>query len=111
MNLPKGFLAGMLELGAFLGCLVYPKLADVVSRKWGLTIAVGRNDLLLQMQPRRKRLIWFNTVIFTIGSIIQTVAPDYGASERNPSWLHRSFKKVANFAGFRLSSPDAPSEA
>ncbi|KAJ3545694.1 hypothetical protein NM208_g2388 [Fusarium decemcellulare] len=52
-----GFMTGMLELGAFLGCLFLPYLADRVSRKWSLTIA---------------------TVFFTIGAIIQTAAHNYG---------------------------------
>ncbi|KAI9759747.1 MAG: hypothetical protein M4579_002132 [Chaenotheca gracillima] len=52
----QGFLTGMLELGAFLGCLFYPKLADVISRKWGLTCAV---------------------LVYTLGAIIQTAAMNY----------------------------------
>ncbi|KAI9842640.1 MAG: hypothetical protein M1837_007007 [Sclerophora amabilis] len=51
-----GFMTGMLQLGSFLGCLFYPKLADVISRKWGLTTAVG---------------------FYTVGAIIQTVAMNY----------------------------------
>ncbi|KAI9733626.1 MAG: hypothetical protein M1834_003228 [Cirrosporium novae-zelandiae] len=51
-----GFMTAMLELGAFVGCLFFPKLADRIFRKWGLTVAV---------------------VIFFIGAIIQTVSPDY----------------------------------
>ena len=53
-----GFMTGMLELGAFLGCLFFPMLADRYSRKWGLAIA---------------------TVIFCVGAAIQTGAPDYRA--------------------------------
>lgn len=53
-----GFMTAMLELGAFLGCFFMPKLADKVSRKWALTVVV---------------------VIFNIGAIIQTSAPNYGA--------------------------------
>lgn len=34
-----GFMAGMLELGAFFGCLFFPSFADRYSRKWGLTAA------------------------------------------------------------------------
>lgn len=52
-----GFMTGMLELGAFIGCLFYPKLTDRISRKWGLTCAVG---------------------VFCVGAIIQTAAMDYG---------------------------------
>jgi len=52
-----GFMTGMLELGAFLGCLVYPYVADRWSRKWGLSFAVA----------------WF-----CIGAILQTAAQDYG---------------------------------
>ncbi|KAF2159837.1 hypothetical protein M409DRAFT_70735 [Zasmidium cellare ATCC 36951] len=52
-----GFMTAMLELGAFLGCLVYPWVADRYSRKWGLSIAV----------------VWF-----TVGAVIQTAAVDYG---------------------------------
>ncbi|KAJ5389731.1 uncharacterized protein N7496_000799 [Penicillium cataractarum] len=52
----KGFLTGMLELGAFVGCLLFPYLADRISRKWGISIA---------------------TAFFTIGAIIQTSAQNY----------------------------------
>src|SRR6266498_2218121 len=52
-----GLMSGMLELGAFIGCLFFPKLADRISRKWGLTVAVG---------------------FFCVGAIIQTAANDYG---------------------------------
>ena len=52
-----GFMTGMLELGAFLGCFFMPWWADKVSRKWALTTVV---------------------VIFNIGAIIQTAAPNYG---------------------------------
>lgn len=53
-----GFMTGMLELGAFIGCLFFPKYADRVSRKWGLTSAV---------------------FIFCVGAIIQTSAHNYAA--------------------------------
>ncbi|KAJ9626186.1 hypothetical protein H2203_003818 [Taxawa tesnikishii (nom. ined.)] len=53
-----GFMTAMLELGAFIGCFFMPKLADKISRKWALSVVV---------------------VIFTIGAIIQTAAPNYGA--------------------------------
>lgn len=52
----KSFMTGMLELGAFIGCLFMPALADRISRKWALTVAV---------------------VIFNIGAIMQTAAPNY----------------------------------
>ena len=52
-----GFMTAMLELGAFLGCLAYPKFADRFSRKWGLSAAV----------------VWF-----CVGAILQTAAQDYG---------------------------------
>lgn len=51
-----GFMTGMLELGAFIGCLFFPYLADRISRKWGLSVA---------------------TVIFCLGAIIQTAADNY----------------------------------
>ncbi|OJJ59171.1 hypothetical protein ASPSYDRAFT_150895 [Aspergillus sydowii CBS 593.65] len=51
-----GFMTAMLELGAFVGCLFFPAIADRISRKWGLTVA---------------------TVFFVIGAIIQTAAPNY----------------------------------
>jgi MFS family permease len=51
-----GFMTGMMELGAFVGCLFFPYLADRISRKWGLTVA---------------------TIFFTIGAIIQTAAFNY----------------------------------
>lgn len=52
-----GFMTGMLLLGAFVGYLFMPYLADKISRKWALTVVV---------------------VIFDIGAIIQTAAPNYG---------------------------------
>ena len=51
-----GFMTGMLELGAFLGCFFMPKLADTVSRKWALSVVAG---------------------IFIVGAIMQTAAPDF----------------------------------
>ncbi|KAF2801656.1 putative high-affinity glucose transporter [Mytilinidion resinicola] len=53
-----GFMTAMLEFGAFIGCFFMPWLADRVSRKWALSIVV---------------------VIFNIGGIIQTSAPNYAA--------------------------------
>jgi MFS family permease len=53
----KGFMTGMLEFGAFLGCFFMPGLADRISRKWALTVVV---------------------VIFDIGAVIQTSAQNYG---------------------------------
>ncbi|KAG9852071.1 hexose carrier protein, partial [Aureobasidium melanogenum] len=53
----KGFMTGMLELGAFIGCFFMPYMADKISRKWALTIVV---------------------VIFDIGAIIQTASQNYG---------------------------------
>lgn len=52
----KGFMTGMLELGAFLGCFFFPWMADKISRKWALSVV---------------------SVIFNIGAIMQTAAPDY----------------------------------
>ena len=46
----------MLELGAFLGCFFFPKMADTMSRKWALTVIA---------------------TIFVIGAIMQTAAPDF----------------------------------
>lgn len=51
-----GLMTGMLELGAFVGCLFLPCLADRYSRKWSLTLA---------------------TVFFTVGAIIQTASMNY----------------------------------
>ena len=51
-----GLMTGMLVLGGFVGCLLYPKLADAISRKWALTVAV---------------------VFFDLGAIIQTAASNY----------------------------------
>ena len=45
-----GFMTGMLELGAFLGCLFLPYVSDRISRKYALTMA---------------------TAFFTFGGIIQ----------------------------------------
>ncbi|KAJ5675955.1 hypothetical protein N7462_008852 [Penicillium macrosclerotiorum] len=52
----KGFMTGMLELGAFVGCLLFPYLADKISRKWGLSVA---------------------TTFFCIGAVIQTASQNY----------------------------------
>lgn len=51
-----GLMTGMLELGAFIGCLFFPAVADRISRKWGLTVA---------------------TLFFVIGATIQTAAQNY----------------------------------
>ncbi|UZP32237.1 hypothetical protein NXS19_000053 [Fusarium pseudograminearum] len=53
----KGLMTGMLELGAFIGYLFMPTLADKISRKKALSIVV---------------------VIFNIGAIMQTAANSYG---------------------------------
>ena len=52
-----GFMTGMLEFGAFIGCLFFPLLADRFSRKYGLAVA---------------------TAFFCVGAIIQTAAHNYG---------------------------------
>jgi len=52
-----GFMTGMLLLGGFVGCLFFPYIADKLSRKWALSVAV---------------------VFFDVGAIIQTAAPNYG---------------------------------
>ncbi|KAL1591353.1 hypothetical protein SLS60_012052 [Paraconiothyrium brasiliense] len=52
----KGFMTGMLEFGAFIGCFFFPYLADKISRKKALTWVV---------------------VIFNIGAILQTAAHNY----------------------------------
>lgn len=53
----KGFMTGMLLLGAFVGCYLYPYVADRWSRKKALLISAA---------------------IFSIGGIIQTACYDYG---------------------------------
>ncbi|KAM0229643.1 hypothetical protein ACHAPO_009907 [Fusarium lateritium] len=53
----KGFMTGMLELGAFIGCLFMPTLVDKISRKKALSVVV---------------------VIFNIGAIMQTASNSYG---------------------------------
>lgn len=53
-----GFMTGMLELGAFIGCLFLPYLADRLSRKWSLTVA---------------------TFFFVVGAVIQTASMNYAA--------------------------------
>ncbi|KAF6822428.1 hexose carrier protein [Colletotrichum plurivorum] len=52
----KGFMTGMLEFGAFLGCFFFPWLADKTSRKKALSVVV---------------------VIFNVGAILQTAAVNY----------------------------------
>ncbi|KAJ5626065.1 hypothetical protein N7510_002374 [Penicillium lagena] len=49
-------MTAMLLLGAFVGCLFMPYMADKYSRKWALTVVV---------------------IIFDIGAIFQTAAPNY----------------------------------
>ncbi|KIN09098.1 hypothetical protein OIDMADRAFT_108444 [Oidiodendron maius Zn] len=51
------FMTAMLLLGAFVGCIFMPSLADKISRKWALTVVV---------------------VIFDIGAIMQTSSQSYG---------------------------------
>ena len=53
----KGLMTGMLELGAFVATLMFPYLADKISRKRALSVVV---------------------VIFNIGAILQTAAVNYG---------------------------------
>jgi len=50
------FMTAMLLLGAFVGCIFMPYMADKYSRKWALTVVV---------------------VLFDIGAILQTAAPNY----------------------------------
>lgn len=52
----KGLMTGMLELGAFVGCLFMPALADRISRKRAIVVVV---------------------IIFNIGAIMQTAATSY----------------------------------
>ncbi|KAH1432772.1 hypothetical protein KXX32_002033 [Aspergillus fumigatus] len=52
----KGFMTGMLLLGAFVGCIFMPYLADRISRKWALTAMV---------------------IVFNFGAILQTAATNY----------------------------------
>lgn len=51
-----GLMTAMLELGACVGCLFMPALADKISRKWAISAVV---------------------VVFCVGAIIQTAAQDY----------------------------------
>jgi MFS family permease len=51
-------MTAMLLLGAFVGCIFMPYVADRFSRKWALMVVV---------------------VIFDIGAILQTAAPNYAA--------------------------------
>lgn len=53
----KGFMTGMLEFGAFIGCFFFPWLCDRISRKRALVIVC---------------------IIFNLGGIIQTAATNYG---------------------------------
>lgn len=50
-------MTGMLEFGAFIGCIFFPVLADRYSRKVGLAVA---------------------TAFFCVGAIIQTASHNYG---------------------------------
>ncbi|PWI70001.1 high-affinity glucose [Purpureocillium lilacinum] len=53
----KGFMTGMLLLGAFIGCWFYPYVSD----RWS-----------------RKKALLLSSIIFTIGGVIQTAAYNYG---------------------------------
>ncbi|KAI7584400.1 hypothetical protein KC346_g17968, partial [Hortaea werneckii] len=53
----KGFMTGMLLLGAFVGCWFYPYIAD----RWS-----------------RKKALLVSSIIFIIGGIMMTAAYDYG---------------------------------
>ncbi|KAJ8118722.1 hypothetical protein OPT61_g333 [Boeremia exigua] len=53
----KGLMTAMLELGALIGALFAGYLADKLSRKYSIVVAV---------------------IVFTIGSILQTAAVEYG---------------------------------
>lgn len=50
------FMTAMLLLGAFVGCIFIPYMADHFIRKWTLTVVV---------------------IMFDIGAILQTAAPNY----------------------------------
>jgi len=52
----KGLMTAMLELGALIGALCAGYLADKLSRKYSIVVAV---------------------IVFTIGSILQTAAVEY----------------------------------
>ncbi|KAI0425101.1 general substrate transporter [Xylaria sp. FL1042] len=52
----SSLMTSLLLLGAFVGCLLLPYLADRISRKRAIVVVVG---------------------VFTVGAIIQTVAKDY----------------------------------
>ncbi|KAF2001066.1 general substrate transporter [Amniculicola lignicola CBS 123094] len=52
----KGLMTAMLELGAMVGAINAGWIADKISRKWSILVAV---------------------IVFTIGSILQTAAHDY----------------------------------
>lgn len=52
----KGLMTGMIELGALIGALNQGWIADKISRRYSIMVAV---------------------VIFTIGSVLQTAAVDY----------------------------------
>ncbi|KAL8627570.1 hypothetical protein Q9189_006741 [Teloschistes chrysophthalmus] len=52
----KGFLTAMIELGALIGALNQGWIADQISRKYSIVVAV---------------------IVFTLGSILQTAAVDY----------------------------------
>lgn len=53
----KGLMTAMLELGALIGALFAGYLADKLSRKYSIVVAA---------------------IVFTIGSILQTAAVEYG---------------------------------
>lgn len=53
----KGLMTAMLELGALIGALFAGYLADKLSRKYSIVVAV---------------------IVFTVGSILQTAAVEYG---------------------------------
>lgn len=52
----KGLLTAMIELGAFIGALNQGWIADKISRRYSIVVAV---------------------IVFTVGSVLQTAAIDY----------------------------------
>ncbi|KAJ5721296.1 uncharacterized protein N7483_009230 [Penicillium malachiteum] len=100
----KGLLTGILELGAFIGCIAFPCLADRISRKWAISIATGffcvgaimqtasqtYDTLVAEIAPPNLRgsLMVLESVSIVIGAIVAYWIT-YGTRAINGDWAFR----------------------
>ena len=83
----KGLLTALIELGAFLGALNQGWIADKISRKYSIIVAV---------------------VIFIIGSVLQTAAVDYAMlTTATTDWWDRYWHAVDGSSSVHLRNQSA----